>query len=163
MNLLRNVRLGIFLLFAQLLLAGCESDKERNTEHLLTQLERLEGTWVRVTRTGVVYEVWKREADSSLTGMTLRTGGGDSVLTEKMRLFVSEDSLYYGAKVSDQNEGREILFTLKTAGQEFLFENPGHDFPQRIRYSFPKKDELKVVIEDMNGEKRVFFNFYRML
>lgn len=150
-----------FILLAPCLFSGCGGEGMRPAGEILKELNRLEGTWARVTRSGMVYEIWKKNENSSLDGMTWRVKEGDSVLTEKIRLFVSEDSLYYAAQVMDQNEGKEILFTLKSEGEEYLFENPGHDFPQRIRYSFPKEDELRVVIEDYAGEKRVFFNFFK--
>ncbi len=160
MNTMRFARLGFFLFLTHLLLVGCGTDKVRPAGEFPSGLKKLEGSWIRVTRSGMVYEVWKKSENSEFLGETWRVSGGDSVLTEKMRLFISEDSLYYGATVTEQNEGKEILFTLTAEGQEFIFENPAHNFPQRIRYSFPKKDELRVVIEDMGGEKRMFFNFF---
>lgn len=157
----RTAGLLVFLFMAQLPLAGCGGGDLKPPHEVLTELERLEGTWIRVTRTGMVYEVWKKGEQGDLKGTTWKVAGGDSALTEEMRLFIKEDSLFYGARVINQNEGKEVLFTLKATGEEYIFENPGHDFPQRIRYSFPKGDELKVVIEDMSGEQRVFFNFFR--
>ncbi|GMU85564.1 MAG: hypothetical protein AMXMBFR48_08060 [Ignavibacteriales bacterium] len=153
--------MAIFLLLAQILLAGCGSDSVKPAKDILPDLHRLEGTWIRITRSGKVYEVWRKNENSTLDGLTFRVSAEDSLLTEKMRLFVSGDSLYYGAQVTDQNDGKEILFTLKAYGEEYIFENAEHDFPKRIRYSFPKEDELRVVIEDLAGEKRIFFNFFR--
>jgi hypothetical protein len=62
------------------------------------------------------------------------------------------DEFYYSARVLNQNEGNTIAFKWKgTEDNCELFENPGHDFPQRIKYCFKEGDILNVFVSDMEG------------
>jgi Domain of unknown function (DUF6265) len=65
-------------------------------------------------------------------GMTRTIRGGKTVFSEFQRISVEEGKLTYTARIGTQ---RVTPFPLKWMTEsEVVFENPAHDFPQRILY-----------------------------
>jgi hypothetical protein len=92
----------------------------------------LTGCW-RFERNGrIVEEHWLAPAGGSLFGVSRTVAGGKTVDFEFLQLRDLPDGLTYIAKPSRQPEAR-FKMTTKTV-DEIVFENPQHDFPQRIRY-----------------------------
>ena len=72
---------------------------------------------------------------------------------EKISIYMSKGNLYYGATVSGQNEGKQVLFTATyIASGHLVFENPGHDFPTRIVYKLKDNSHLDVNISGRDEE-----------
>jgi len=124
----------------------------------------LTGTWeMRRSAGGNRLEIWTQKNDESLTGKGLRIEEKDSFLLEKIELVYRDDQFWYIPTVSDQNNGEPIEFKLsKTEGSIYTFENPNHDFPQRIIYQFKPSggtaqdatshgDSLLVRVESLDG------------
>ncbi len=124
----------------------------------------LAGTWeINRTASGNRFEIWTLKKDGSLSAKGIRIEAKDTSLLEKIDLVQRDDQYYYVATVPEQNNGNPIEFKLtKTEGSVFTFENPKHDFPQRIVYQFKpvggqpshtavKGDSLLVRIETMDG------------
>lgn len=128
----------------------------------LRNLAWLEGDWIRETRRGLAVERWSVVSDHTLEGVGTLQAGDTSRVTEYLRLEQFGDELFYVAK-PEQNE-YPTGFRLVDAGEgEWVFENPTHDFPQRIRYRREGDDVLVVTIEGpMDGEERsIAFRFTR--
>jgi hypothetical protein len=107
------------------------------------------GKWQMQTKKGVVYEEWQLSGDrNKLTGSSYRVKDNDTTLLENLELSIEKDGIFYIPTVIDQNEGLPIKFKLISwKNQVYIFENPEHDFPQRIVY-FPKdKNNLHARIE----------------
>ena len=84
--------------------------------------------------------------------------GNEIAFSEKIKLVLDNDSIYYIPAVSNQNNGNEIRFSLisKTA-KEWIFENKTHDFPTQIIYKIKEKDSLIVVVKGSeNGRKQAY-------
>jgi uncharacterized protein DUF6265 len=97
-----------------------------------SDLAFLTGCW-RLDRNGrIVEEHWLAPAGGSLFGVSRTVAGGKTVDFEFLQLRDLPDGLTYIAKPSRQPEA-SFKMTSKTA-DEVVFENPQHDFPQRIRY-----------------------------
>jgi hypothetical protein len=97
-----------------------------------SDLAFLTGCW-RFERNGrIVEEHWLAPAGGSLVGVSRTVAGGKTVDFEFLQLRDLPDGLTYIAKPSRQPEA-SFKLTTKTA-DEAVFENPQHDFPQRIRY-----------------------------
>ena len=126
----------------------------------------LEGTWKRELRKGkAVYEVWKREADT-LRGSAYRLSYHDSTRLEELMIVEEEDGLYYKPLASGQNNNQFVPFKfVRRDDNEFTFENPLHDFPQRIVYARIGSGTLYVRVEgDVGGKlKKSEWIFHRVI
>ena len=94
----------------------------------------LAGCWERRTARGLVEEQWTAPRGGLLLG-TSRTTRGDSVVEyEQMRIHEVGDTLVFTASPSRQ---ATTSFRAGAAGAAggVTFENPAHDFPQRVRYA----------------------------
>lgn len=135
-----------FVMLSAFLLSGCTP--------ILRQLHHLEGTWQRSTKAGFAFESWEIKEPNLMLGKGYKGSGADAQVLENLRLFVEDGKIIYEATVPDQNEGKPVRFPLvKTSadGETFIFENPAHDFPQRLVYHFIGSDSLHVRAEDLEG------------
>ncbi len=64
--------------------------------------------------------------------------------------------LNYGAKIKAEQEPMPFKLT-KSSKTELVFENPKHDYPQRIIYTKDKKGDIAARIELMDGTKPMTF------
>lgn len=107
------------------------------------------GEWK--TETGII-EVWKLNETNELIGQSYSIEDTDTILLETLSIREIDGNWYYAPRVMTQNHGREVLFKLMDCTDLiFTFENPKHDYPQRITYSFnAKTDSLTVHIETLS-------------
>lgn len=99
--------------------------------------EKLIGDWVDSTSsdTFLVHESWKAINDSTLDGRGQVMAGKDTVFIELLKLERRGGGLIYSALPGGQATGTWTSFQgTISSGDTLLFENPAHDFPQRIRY-----------------------------
>ena len=127
---------------------------------------KLVGLWEMKSEKETLYEYWKVNPDSSLTGMDfIINSKGDTTILEKLEIICKDSNIYYVATVLDQNEGKPIYFKMNEWTQMvFAFENKQHDFPQLIRYSIKTADLYTVIIEGPgkgNEIKSIEFRFTR--
>lgn len=112
------------------------------------KLNSLVGTWRMETAKGVLYESWQKINDSTLRGYSYKINGKDSILLEQMDLIQKGAIIQYVPLVKDQNNNEAVIFTLsKAEGGIYTFENPSHDFPQKIVYTLPRNNVLLAWIE----------------
>jgi hypothetical protein len=90
------------------------------------------GCWSLEANGRTIEEHWLAPAGGSLIGVSRTVAGGKTVAYEFVQIRDLPEGLFYIAKPSGQAEARFKLAS-KTA-DEVVFENPTHDFPQRIRY-----------------------------
>ena len=110
----------------------------------------LTGCWKFERNGRTVEEHWLAPAGGSLLGVSRTVAGGKIAEFEFLQLRDLPDGVAYIAKPSGQAEA-SFKLTTKTA-DEVVFENPQHDFPQRIRYR-PSGDTLHARVEGtMNGK-----------
>jgi hypothetical protein len=106
---------------------------------------RLKGNWIKKSTSGTEIEHWE-ENNEGFTGYGAKIQNADTLITEALRIFKHNGVWQYEAKVKNQNQGAPVLFTLTQSGRNgFTFENPEHDFPQKIRYTF-KKEGMRVAL-----------------
>jgi len=121
-------------------------------ERASLDLEFFLGTWKREHKEQ--YEVWEKEGSLALKGYGFTIKEGMRVISETLSLRQMGDQVMYEARVPDQNDGKAVQFVLqKGIDSLFSFENPNHDFPQKIQYKKLDKDRLKVKVlgEDDRG------------
>jgi hypothetical protein len=101
----------------------------------LSDLNWLAGCWEFTVpeKQLTITEQWMRPAGGMTIGSGRTLKGGKAVAFEFLRLVEEADGIYYVAKPNSNKE--ETRFKLIKSGQsEVVFENPTHDFPQRIIY-----------------------------
>ena len=92
----------------------------------------LAGCWKFEAKGRVVEEHWMAPAGGSLMGISRTVVNGKTTDFEFLQIRDLADGLTLIAKPSNQPEAKFVLRS-KT-GDEVVFENPTHDFPQRVRY-----------------------------
>ncbi|MFT3827501.1 MAG: DUF6265 family protein [Chitinophagaceae bacterium] len=114
------------------------------------------GNWQNNTPRGLLTESWQQKNDSTYTGKSSFVRGKDTLSSETLTLQERGGSLYYVPVVKDQNNGQPVTFKLtSSSATQLVFENPAHDFPQKITYTLVTKDSLLAVISGMrNGQER---------
>ncbi len=127
----------------------------------LGQLHQLSGTWAMGTGDKIIYENWQVLRDGSMTGKSYKIKGADSIIFEQMKFVEKNKQVFFLAKVTNQNEGKEVPFKLiSSSNHTFVFENPEHDFPQRVIYQIISKDSVHAWIEGKYKGKDEKEEFY---
>ncbi|MCB0575444.1 MAG: hypothetical protein KDC61_12865 [Saprospiraceae bacterium] len=126
-------------------------------------LQQLAGTWQREGKPR--YEMWRAESDTSLYGEGYRHApDGDKGISEFLRIVQEKDgSIAYLATVPDQNDGATIAFPMTDYGVgHWTFENPAHDFPQKIVYRLDAPDTLDVALNGAPGAPQFILRFIKV-
>ncbi len=111
------------------------------------------GCWRLSANGRTIDEHWLAPAGGPRVGISRTAASGKTVEYEFLQIRDLPDGLTYIAKPSGQAEA-QFKIASKTA-DEIVFENPTHDFPQRIRYKRVGADRLEARIEGtMNGKSR---------
>lgn len=132
----------------------------------------LPGVWeMKLADGNARLEIWNAKNDFELNGIGVKVSGKDTIHLESIRLILSDDQFYYIPTVPDQNQSMPVSFKLvQTQDLKFIFENPDHDFPQRIVYHmkpmrrYPEVvsspgDTLQVRVERLDGDGLDFLFF----
>ncbi|WP_146146702.1 DUF6265 family protein [Taibaiella chishuiensis] len=113
----------------------------------MNDLQWLAGIWENKTPRGSIYESWQKTNDSVMTGRSYRLKDGDTLVFEEIRIVSEQGQLFYIPVVKNQNGGQPVRFRLVSASDSgMVFENPQHDFPQRITYNRTGSDALVAAI-----------------
>ncbi|MBA3681770.1 MAG: hypothetical protein H0W73_11505 [Bacteroidetes bacterium] len=122
----------------------------------IEKLSWLSGEWVRNSLTDFSSEKWEKKNDSTLYGVGLTMEGKDTVAFESMTIEQKNNTLYYIPVVKDQNAGQAVEFALTSSNKnEWIFENPKHDFPTKIIYKKINNDSLYAEISAVREGKEV--------
>ncbi|MBM3758762.1 MAG: hypothetical protein FJW36_00785 [Acidobacteria bacterium] len=110
----------------------------------------MSGCWV-MERNGVkVEEHWSKPAGDVMLGYSRTMRPGRPTFYEQLRIGVREGVIQYVPIVGKQGP---IEFALKkSAENEAVFENPAHDYPQRIAY-VRSGDELRATTSTLDETK----------
>ncbi len=117
----------------------------------INKLAFIGGCWTLVRPNGTkIEETWLAPAGGAMIGMSRSVRDGKLREFEFMRILPAADGkLQYVAIPSGQPEA---AFPVKEIGENAAtFENPQHDFPQRILYRLVDKDTLVARIEGSVG------------
>ncbi|MEP7348753.1 MAG: DUF6265 family protein [Sphingorhabdus sp.] len=122
--------------------------------------EWMTGAWVHSDGESWADEYWTPPRTGIMIGAS-RSGKGEKLqFWEHMRIVKEADgTMAFWAIVGGQKPVRFVA-TQKTA-EEIVFENPGHDHPQRIHY-WREGKELKAQISLLDGSKPVEFTLQMM-
>jgi len=116
------------ILALMLCVAGCAMAQEE-----AARLGWMAGCWETRPAPGVsIEEQWMKPAGGVLLGMGRTVKGGRTVFTEFQRIGPVNGKLAYTARIG--TKGMTEFPLLRVSDGEIVFENPAHDFPQRIVY-----------------------------
>ncbi len=156
-------------LFAVLfLVSSCKNESQIEvfgikTKKKYPQLEQakwLLGKWENVTQESDSREIWTQKNDSVLFAESFTTVGKDTVFYEKVELVARKDSLFYIVSVRDQNKEKPVSFYLtQSTDNQLVFENPKHDFPNKIKYTKIAKDSIFATIYGTQNGKETAVDF----
>ena len=118
----------------------------------LDDLRWLSGCWDNGDTLRRYEEQWMKPAGTSLLGMSRTVANGKTVAYEFLQIRQEKTGdIFYMANPSGQEQAIFKLVKFETG--ELIFENPEHDFPQRIIYHL-KGDSLIARIEGMSKGKQ---------
>lgn len=113
----------------------------------------MQGCWETSSPQRTIDEQWMSPRGGSMLGMSRTVRDGRLVEHELMILSERGDQLAYEAHPSGQNPATFLSSTLTAS--TVVFENPAHDFPQRIGYERKDPDSLRAWVEGLqNGRRR---------
>jgi len=119
----------------------------------IDQMAWLKGCWIQARPNGVVEELWMAPGGGTMLGLGRTVRDGKLREYEFVRIVETEGSLAYIAKPSGQDEATFPLVNLTP--DQAVFENPAHDFPQRVIYRRAGADQIVGRIEgNIGGQAR---------
>lgn len=126
------------------------------------QLAWISGCWASDDGKERIEEQWMKPAGQSMMGMSRTVAGGKTVFTEYLQIREKDGQLAYIAAIGIG--AKSVVFKqIKSTDGEVVFENPEHDFPQRIIYRREAADKLFARIEgkEKGVEKGMDFRYTR--
>ena len=153
-----SIKLLMFIAMCGLF--SCQSPPAEELQKVPAEFDWLTGKWQRTTEKSITIESWHRLNEQNYQGnsVRLRKTTGDTAFVESLMLTKMSGKWYYLAKVPENR--LPIAFEMTESGESrFTFENPQHDFPQRIAYQPIGKDSLTVVVNNPNDSTSRPINF----
>ncbi len=150
------IRISTVFIFAFLLFQSC--NKYDANGKLIKEYEELDkakwllGDWEKKDSLGTLTESWQTLDDSTYVGQSFYiTAKNDTVHSETIELMQKGEFLIYSATVKGENNNAPTPFQMTESTDSLLvFENPKHDYPQKIRYQL---NEDKSIIATVSGKQ----------
>lgn len=141
-----------------------QAQEQKPAAATIEKLGWLAGSW-RMERAGrVVEEQWMAPAAGVMLGMSRTVAKGRVVEHEFIQIRVGPGGdLFFIAQPSGQKEATFQHTAL--ADNEVVFENPNHDFPQKITYTRKADGSLLATVEGLRADgtiRRVEFAYQRV-
>jgi hypothetical protein len=114
----------------------------------LADLSWLAGCWEGGRPESKYEEQWMAPRGQTMMGMSRTVSQEKTVAFEFLRIHQEADGIYYTSIPSGQTQASFKL--IERSDRKVVFENPDHDFPQRIMYTLGEGGELMVTIEGMS-------------
>ena len=102
-------------------------------------------------------EKWTRVSGEERSGVGITKDGETTIFTEKLRIIVKDRQLWYVADVPENKEPVYFKMTV-ISDNEFICDNPEHDFPKKIHY---KRDGNKMTAVISGNGKSIEFLFVK--
>lgn len=143
-----------FLISLISLLYSCKKESNKQITTINKEFNKINdakwilGNWENISNEADFREIWTQKNDSVFIGKSFVTVKNDTVFNEKIDLLERNDSLFYIVSVENQNNEKPVFFYLtQSSKNELIFENPKHDFPNKIIYKKINQDSIIARIE----------------
>jgi hypothetical protein len=138
---------NVVILAVVVVFIACQNKSEKNFDEL-EKMSWLVGEWENKMPDGILTETWTKANDSTFTGKTLFIRDKDTLHSEEIVLTQKGETLLYIPTVKGQNDNKPVEFkkTESKIENEFAFENPKHDYPQKIVYKKVNETNLVATI-----------------
>ena len=141
------------LLLLLLAIVSCK-ESDSNEKDKIKAARWLLGNWENNSADGNLSETWKKINDSTFQAQSYFIKEKDTLHFETITLQQKGEQLTYSAAVKGQNEDKPVSFKLTTGTEkQLVFENPKHDYPQKISYAQITPDSLVAQISGMQQGK----------
>lgn len=143
-----------FLLLVITVVSCKKSGSDANEKDKIKAAHWLLGKWEYKTPEGNLSETWKKVDDSTYNGQSYFIKAKDTIHFETITLQQKGEELTYTAIIKGQNNDKPVPFKLtQSTEKEMVFENPKHDYPQKITYKNVSKDNLIAIISGIQSGK----------
>ncbi len=115
------------------------------------QIVRLSGAWVGQHEGASSEERWGPPGGGALLGTAKTVAGGKMVMFEFLRIVERGEGLVYIAQPGGASPTEFVLTQISAT--RAVFENPQHDYPQRIVYEREGERGLMTEISDLEGQR----------
>ncbi len=147
-------KISTWLIVLSLLSASCVTENHKSEKAGLNKLDWFIGSWSGESSESIFTETWEKVSDTLFTGQSYFIKGSDTLSSETISLQQHDTSVFYVPLVEGQNDNKPIFFKLTYSdGTNAVFENPEHDFPQKIVYQLKENDSLIATISGNNNGK----------
>lgn len=138
---------------AVLLTTSCKKETPKQSGQI-TKTQWLIGSWENKSEYGTLTENWEKINDSVFHGTSYFIKGKDTLHNETIELAQKGENLVYSPNVKGQNSDLPVVFKMTGAtASQVVFENPAHDFPQKISYKLVNKDSIVAEISGIQQGK----------
>jgi hypothetical protein len=122
----------------------------------------LQGCWRSSQGQSVVEEQWMAPGGGTMIGMSRTVRGRETTAYEFVRITEQDGRLAYNAHPSGQAPA--TFLSTEATEARVVFENPQHDFPQRVGYRREGTDLVHAWIEGTSSgrTRRVEFPYRRV-
>jgi Domain of unknown function (DUF6265) len=119
------------------------------------------GEWEKTDSLGTLREIWERLDDSTFVGLSYYIQNKkDTLHMEQVELMQNGDHLIYSATIKGENNDSPIPFQMtKDEDSLLVFENPKHEYPQKIQYKLMKNGSLVALISGKQNGKNSSENY----
>jgi len=144
--------LAVLVLTALFISCGKSNEKSASLQANQWML----GRWEWKKPEGQLVEQWEQINDSVFQGRSFYCQGKDTLHFETISLESKANQVLYIATVRGQNQEKPVSFRQTKPG---VFENPKHDYPQKISYRRNAKGQMVAQISGIQNSKLSFETF----
>ncbi len=142
----RRARIACFpFVLGALALLGCSPVDAESKDTDLAALAFIAGSWAGVDGKVEMEELWMAPKGGTMLGLHRDVVDGRSVSFEFLRIEKTPKGIVYSA--SPKGGPATNFLLVECVGNRAVFENPQHDFPQRILYWLDAEGFLHARVE----------------
>jgi hypothetical protein len=123
----------------------------------------LTGYWGGINKDGSKYEeCWTSPTADFMQGSGRMSKNGTITMREHLTIEKDGDDIFlyvlgYDEKLTPEEQGTIAFKLVKSSKTELVFENPKHNYPQRIIYKKDKKGNIAARVEQLDGSDPIDF------
>ena len=144
--------IALILILVLSVTVSCSKRNDRDKYAELKKAEWMIGRWENKLDFGTLTEDWEKVNDSTFSGVSMIVKDSDTLHFETISLVKKNGIVVYSPTVQGQNSNKptDLKMTSQTEKQ-IVFENPSHDYPQKISYTFLTNDSI---VAEISGKQQ---------